>query len=118
MKPNRFEWLDQERERVAREGTGAQYVSYVYTRYSKRSAGMALAVILIFSLLGKLPLSSEGTPEPLPVLVTGIVLAALSTMILRRLRPAGLMLKSGLWTTVGFGSLLTVAGLLLLTGVR
>jgi hypothetical protein len=79
---------------------------------------MALAVIVIFSIMGTLPLSSDGSPEPLPVLVTGIVLAALSTMILRSLRPAHLMLKSGLWTTVGFGSLLTVAGLLLLIGVR
>lgn len=116
MKPNRFEWLGQERERVAREGTGAQYVSYVSTRYLKRSGGMSLAVLLIFFIAAALPLSSDGVPKPLPVLVTGIVLTALSTTILRSLRPAGLMLKSGLWTTVCFGSLMILAGLFGQTG--
>jgi hypothetical protein len=79
---------------------------------------MSLAVLLTFFIAAALPLSSDGVPKSHWVLVTGIVLTALSTIILRRLRPAGLMLKSGLWTTVGFGSLMILAGLFGLAGVR
>jgi hypothetical protein len=45
MKPNRFEWRDEERQRVAGEGTGARYLGYVYAQHMKRSGGFALGML-------------------------------------------------------------------------
>ena len=112
MKPNRFEWLEQERERVAREGTGARYVGYVYARHLKRSGGMMLALLPIIFIIQALPQNPDGPVEPRAALMTGIVLAALSAITLRWLKPAGLMSNWGLWTTLAMGCLMILIGLL------
>jgi hypothetical protein len=112
MKPNRFEWLDEERQRVAREGTGARYVGYVYALHSKRSGGMMLAMLPIIFIIQALPQTPDGPVEPRAALLTGIVLAASSIVALRCLKPAGLVSKWALWTTLGMGCLMILMGLL------
>ncbi len=112
MKPNRFEWLDEERKRVAREGTGARYVGYVYAQHLKRSGGMMLAMLPIIFIIQALPQTPDGPVEPRAALVTGLALTALSATTLRWLKPAGLILNWGLWTTLGMGCLMILMGLL------
>lgn len=112
MKPNRFEWLDQERERVAREGTGVRYVGYVYAQYLKRSSGMALAMLPIMFVIQALPHTPDGPVQPYAALITGVVLAAFSILMLRLMKPSGLVFSWALWTTFGMGCLALLTGLL------
>lgn len=112
MKPNRFEWLDEERQRVAWEGTGARYVSYLFAQNAKRSNGIALAMLPIIFILQALPRTPGGPVEPRALLLAGIVLAAFSIVGLRWLKPARLVSKWALWTTFGMGCLVLLMGLL------
>ncbi|THG39121.1 hypothetical protein [Sphingomonas olei] len=112
MKPDRYEWLHEERERVAREGTGARYVGYVYAQHLKRSGGMMLAMLPIIFIIQALPQTPAGPVQPRAALVTGIVLAALASAAFRWLKPAGLVPKWALWTTLGMGCLMFAIGLL------
>ncbi len=72
---------------------------YIYTQHAKRSGGMMLAMIPIVSIIQALPQTSDGPVEPHAALVTGLILAALSAAALRWLKPTGLILNWGLWTT-------------------
>lgn len=112
MKPDRYEWLNEERERVAREGTGVRYVGHVYAQHLKRSGGMMLAMLPIIFIIQALPQTPNGPVQPRAALVTGIVLTALASAALRWLKPAGLMSKWATWTTLGMGWLMFLMGLL------
>ena len=61
---HRYEWLDGERECVAREGTGARYVGFVYAQHLKRSAGMMLAMLPIIGVILALPQNPDGPIQP------------------------------------------------------
>jgi hypothetical protein len=112
MKPNRYEWLDHEHERVAREGTGARYVGYVYARHLKRVGGMLLAMLPIILIIQALPENPSVPVQPRAALITGMVLAVSSAAALRWLKPAGLVSFWALWVTLGMGCLMLLAGLL------
>jgi hypothetical protein len=112
MNHNRYEWLEQERERLAREGTGARYVGYVYAQHLKRSGGIMLAMLLIIFILEALPQTPEGPVQPCAALIAGMVLAASSVASLRWLSPTGLVTIWALRTTFGMGCLMLLVGLL------
>ena len=112
MKPNRYEWLDHENERVAREGTGARYVGYVYALHLKRVGGMLLAMLPIILIIQALPETPNGPVQPRAALITGMILSASSIAALRWLKPAGLVSFWALWTTSGMGCLMLLVGLL------
>lgn len=112
MKPNRYEWLNEERDRVKREGAGARHVSDVYAEHLKRAGGLMLAMFLIILILQSLPQTPDGTVRPRAALVTGIVFVAFSSATLHWLKPAAVMPKWALWTTLGMGCLMVLIGLL------
>jgi len=112
MKPDRYEWLNEECERVARDETGARHVSDVYADHLKRAGGLMLAMVLIIFIIQALPQTPDGPVQPRAVLVTGIVFAGFSSAVLRWLKPAGVMSNWALWTTLGMGCLMFLIGLL------
>jgi hypothetical protein len=112
MKPDRYEWLKEEHERVAREGTGIRHVSDVCAEHLKRAVGLMLAMFLIILILQSLPQTPDGPVRPRAALVTGIVFAAFSSATLHQLKPPAVMAKWALWTTLGMGCLMVLVGLL------
>jgi Fe2+ transport system protein B len=112
MKPDRYEWLNEEQERVAREDTGLQRVSDVYAKHLMRAGGLMVAMLLIIVILQSLPQNPDGTVQPRAALVTGIVFAAFSSATLHWLKPAGVMSQWALWTTLVMGCLMLLVGLL------
>jgi len=112
MNPDRYEWLNDERERFAREGAGARHVSYVYAEHLKRAGGMMLAMLLIIFIITGLPQTPDGPVQRRAALVTGIVFVAFSSAVLGWLKPAGIMSNWAIWTTLGMGCLMVLIGML------
>ncbi|NII59863.1 Ni,Fe-hydrogenase III large subunit [Sphingomonas aerolata] len=110
MKPDRYEWLNGERERVADEDTGARHVSDVYAELLMRAGSVMVAMLLIIVVLQALPQTPEGLVQPRAALITGIILAAFSSAVLHWLKPARIMAKWALGTTLGMGCLLLLIG--------
>lgn len=113
MKPSRFEWRDQERQRVAREGTGARYLSYVYAQHLKRFGGIMLAMLPIGFIMQALAQTPDDPVEPRAAHLTGLVLVVFSGVALRWFKPTGPMTKWALWTTFGMGCLIPLMELLI-----
>jgi len=112
MKLDRYEWRNEARETVASEGLGARHVSDVYAEHLKRAGGLMLALLVIILILQGLPQTPDGVVQPRAALVTGIVFVAFSSATLHFLKPAGVMSKWALWTTLGMGCLMVLIGLL------
>jgi len=110
MRPDRNGWLNGERERIAHEGTGARHVSDVYAELLMRAGGLMLAMLMIICVLKALPQTPDGLVQPRAASVTGIILAAFSSAVLHWLKPAGIMAKWALGTSLGMGCLLLLIG--------
>ena len=106
MKPDRYEWQNEERKRVKHEGASGRHVSDAYTELLMRAGGLMLAMILMIVVLQALPRTPEGTIQPRAVLVTGIILAAFSSAVLHWPKPVEIVAKWALGTTLGMGCLL------------
>jgi hypothetical protein len=108
VKNDRFEWLHQERARVAPEGTGARYVRYQLRQYYLRSVGIAVATLPVFLIMDKLPARSDGHLQPIPVFVLGLGTLAAGIVALRSGARRYLVGWWAGWTAIGFGALLAL----------
>jgi len=112
MKPNRYEWLHQERARVAREGTGHQFVTYQLRRHYLRSLGIAGVMLPLITALTKLPTQPTGAVRSFPLLVLALATIIIGVFTLRSGISRHLAGWWAGWTAVGFGALLILASLL------
>jgi hypothetical protein len=112
MKPDRFEWLHQEKSRVAREGTGRQFVQYQIRQHYLRSIGIFGVMLPVILIMTKLPTQTEGPLKPLPLLFVGLGTVTIGAV---GLLTGARRCLVGWWavsTAISFGVLLAVGSAL------
>jgi hypothetical protein len=112
MEPDRFEWLHQEQARVARKGTGRQFVQYQLRQHYLRSAGIFGVMLPLILILAKLPTQPVGSLKPLPLLVLGLSTLTIGAVALWAGASRHLVGWWAGWTAIGFGALLAIGSAL------
>jgi hypothetical protein len=83
-------------------------VGSIFSDHYKRSAGMVMGVAPVFVLMGKLPRSSDGTPERLPLLLACAGLSVLVIGCFFWLKPRSLVAKWGLYSALASAVLMSI----------
>jgi hypothetical protein len=112
MEPDRFEWLHQEQARVARGGTGRQFVQNQLRQNFLRGAGINLVILPVILIAAKLPRQLNGPVEPLPLLVLGLSTLAIGAGALWAGAGRHRVGWWAAWTAIGLGVFLAVGSAL------
>ncbi len=78
----------------------------------KRMAGLIAGALPFFLATQQLPRTFEGTPEPLPLLVTCAILGAVAVGLLVWLKPNAMAAKWTLYSTVGCSAMFAFMALI------